>query len=70
MYDQYRLIDLLRRNAIIDNDYSEQGSGATKAIKIIIPNCISMEEDDQYLDDCYPNFDFDFLINILEGEEG
>ena len=63
-----KLIDILKRNIKIDERYSSQSNGSTKAIKLLIEDCVSVEEDDEFVDDCYPNYDFDELLTMLEDE--
>ena len=60
-----KILNILYRYTKINSTYSEQKSGATEAIEIIIPNCISIEEDDEYTDDCYPNDDFEIVKEWL-----
>jgi len=61
-----KLLDLFLQNIELDENYSEQGSGSTKAYKLTIPNCISVEEDENYTDECYPNSDFEFVEELIE----
>lgn len=53
----------------IDEDYTEQNSDSTKAIKVTIPDCISVEEDENYVDTCYPNSDFDKVREFMWSNE-
>ncbi len=65
---QEKLLRIILNNIELDKNYSEQGSGSTKAYKLTIPNCISMEEDENYTDDCYPNSDFEIIDNFVKEE--
>jgi len=65
MQVEHKAFEILKKYVKINTDYSEQSSGSTQAIEIIVPNCITVEEDDQYVDDCYPNDDFEFLKELL-----
>ena len=56
---QNEILSLLRRNIVLDEDYSTDVNGSTRAFKMLVENCVSVEEDEQYTDDCYPNSDFD-----------
>ena len=62
------LIEILKRNIILDDDYYTDSNGSTKAFKLVIGNCISVEEDEDYVDDCFPNTDFDKLEWLLNEE--
>ena len=64
--DYKRLIEIISKYIKLDGNYDEMNSGSTKAFKICIPNCISVEEDDDYTDDCYPNADYDFIDSLLK----
>ena len=65
---QAKLLRIILNNIELDENYNEQGSGSTKAYKLTIPNCISMEEDENYTDDCYPNSDFETIDNFIKEE--
>ncbi len=65
---QARVLRIILNNIELDKNYNEQGSGSTKAYKLTIPNCISMEEDENYTDDCYPNSDFETIDNFIKEE--
>ena len=56
---QNKILGVLRRNIRLDENYSTDANGSTRAFKMLVENCVSIEEDEQYTDDCYPNSDFD-----------
>lgn len=64
--DLRKFFKIMMENMYTDNNYSEQCSGSTRAYKVVIPSCISVEEDDEYTDDCYPNPDYEFIESIWE----
>ena len=62
------LVRILKRNIVLDENYSTDSNGSTKAYKMTIENCVSFEEDENYTDDCFPNIDFDKIEYILNEE--
>ena len=64
--EKLKALGIIEKYFKLNENYSEQSSGSTKAIEIIVPNCITVEEDDQYIDDCYPNEDFEFLKEFFD----
>lgn len=64
--EQEKVLKCILENIELDENYDEQGSGSTKAYKLIIPNCISVDEDDDYTDDCYPNSDFETIDSFIK----
>ena len=64
--DYKRLLEIISKYIELDDKYNEMSSGSTKAFKVCIPNCISVEEDENYTDDCYPNSDYDFINDLLK----
>ena len=61
MVDLISVIKVFLNNLKYEDDYSEQSSASTSAYTMCVPNCISMEEDENYIDDSYPNSDFEIL---------
>ena len=64
--EQEKVLKSILENIELDENYAEQGSGSTKAYKLIIPNCISVDEDDDYTDDRYPNSDFETIDSFIK----
>lgn len=65
--DFYKLQDikeLIKRYSNLNDNYEEQCSGSTKAYVITVPDCISVEEDEDYTDDCFPNKYFEIIEEI------
>lgn len=56
---QNEILEIFRRNIVLNEDYSTDANGSTRAFKMLVENCVSVEEDEQYTDDCCPNSDFD-----------
>ncbi len=63
---QEKLLNTIFQNIKLDENYSEQCGGSTKAYKLVIPNCISVEEDENYTDDSFPNSDFEVIDNFMK----
>ena len=59
------MLEILKQHLTIEENYYSQDNGSTKAIKLCISNCISIEEDDTYTDECYPNPEYDKLEEWL-----
>ena len=61
-------LEVIKKNIELDEDYSEQKSGSTKAYKLTIPNCVTVQEDENYSDECYPNKDFEKIEEWLDND--
>ena len=60
--------EILKNNLTMDENYYSQDNGSTEAIKLCISNCVSVEEDEEYADECYPNCDYYKVKEWLENE--
>ncbi len=66
MQKNEKVLKVILQNIELDEDYSEQISGSTKAYKLVIPNDISVEEYENYTDDCFPNSDFEVIDDFVK----
>jgi len=62
------ILEILKQKLTINENYNEQCSGSTKAIVLCIPDCVSIDEDDEYTDDCCPNPEYDKIEEWLRNE--
>ena len=62
------ILEILKQKLTINENYNEQCSGSTKAIVLCIPDCISIDEDDEYTDDCCPNPEYNKIKEWLEND--
>lgn len=66
-HEQENVLNTIFQNLKLDENYSEQCSGSTKAYKLIIPNCIvvGFDGDESYTDYCFPNMDFAVIDDFV-----